>query len=63
MDSLVFALIAVRNLYNRKEVVPVETETLRPFDLQSLRYVYGATERSAQRATDRNDSHVAQAVS
>jgi hypothetical protein len=63
MDSLVFALIAVRNLYNRQEPVLAETETLQPFDLQSLRYVHGATERSAHRATGRNDSHVAQAVS
>jgi hypothetical protein len=63
MDSLIFALIAVRHLYNRQEPVPAETETLQPFDLQSLRYVYGVTERSAQRATGRNDAHVAQAVS
>jgi hypothetical protein len=63
MDSLVFALIAVRSLYNRQEPVPAETETLQPFDLQSLRYVYRATEKSAHRTTGRNDSHVAQAVS
>ncbi len=63
MDSLVFALIAVRNLYRRPEPVPAEAEALQPFDLQSLRYVYGATERSAHRATGRNDSHIAQAVS
>jgi len=63
MDSLIFALIAVRHLYNRQEPVLAETETLQPFDFQSLRYVYGATERSAHRATGRNDAHVAQAVS
>jgi hypothetical protein len=63
MDSLVFALIAVRSLYNRQEPVPAETETLQPFDLQSLRYVYGATEKSTHRTSGRNDSHVAQAVS
>jgi hypothetical protein len=63
MDSLIFALMAVRNLYNRQEPVLAETETLQPFDLQSLRYVYGATERSAHRAAGQNDAHVAQAVS
>jgi hypothetical protein len=63
MDSLVFALIAVRSLYNRQEPVIAETESLPAFDFQSLRYVYAATERSARQATGRNDSHVAQAVS
>lgn len=63
MDSLIFALIAVRNLYNRQQPVLAETETLQPFDVQSLRYVYGATEKSAHRATGRNNSHVAQATS
>jgi hypothetical protein len=63
MDSLVFALIAVRSLYNRQEPVLAKTETLQPFDVQALRYVYGATERSAHQATGRNDSHVVQAVS
>ena len=63
MDSLVFALIAVRNLYNRQAPVPAEGETLPAFDIQSLRYVYGATERTGHRAADRNDSQVAQAVS
>jgi hypothetical protein len=63
MDSLIFALVAVRHLYNPQEPVPAETETLQPLDVQSLRYVYGATDKSAHRATGRNDSHVAQAVS
>jgi hypothetical protein len=63
MDSLIFALIAVRHLYNRQEPVLAETEAFQPFDTQSLRYVYGATERSARRSTDRNDTQVAQAVS
>jgi hypothetical protein len=63
MDSLIFALSAVLHFYNRQEPVRAETETLQPFDVQSLRYVYRAAERSAHRTTSRNDSHVAQAVS
>ena len=63
MESLIFGLIAVRFLYNRPEPVLEERETFQPFDLQSLRYVYRATERRTRRTTDRNDSQVAQAAS
>jgi hypothetical protein len=63
MDSLIFGLIAVRNLYNRQEPVRAETEAFQPLDIQSLRYVYGTAERAAHQSIDRNDSHLAQAVS
>jgi len=63
MESLIFALIAVRHLYKRDEPVLDKTETLQPFDVQALRYVHGATERSAHRSPDRNDSQVAQPAS
>jgi hypothetical protein len=62
MESLVLAIVAVQNLYEPQESVLTETETFQPFDLQSLRYVSGAKE-SANRPTDRNDSHLAQVVS
>jgi hypothetical protein len=63
MESLVLAIVAVQNLYGPQEPALPETETFHPFDFQSLRYVYGAKESSANRPTDRNDSHLAQVVS
>ena len=63
MESLIFGLIAMRFLYDGQEPVLQETETFQPFDIQSLRYVYGATERPTRRSADRNDSQVAQAAS
>jgi len=63
MESLIFGLIAVRYIYDREEPVREETETLQPFDVQALRYVYGATEQSTRRSTDRNEPQVAQAAS
>jgi hypothetical protein len=63
MESLIFAMIAARHLSKRQEPVLDETETLQPFDVQSLRYVFGAMERSSGRSGDRNNSRLAQAVS
>jgi hypothetical protein len=63
MEALIFALIAVQNTYTRSEPVVAETQTFQPFDLQSLRYAYEATERSTIRSTDRNNSHLAEVVS
>jgi hypothetical protein len=63
MESLIFGLIAVRYIYNPEKPVLEETETLQPLDVQALRYVYGATERSTGRSTDRNEPQVAQTAS
>jgi hypothetical protein len=63
METLIFAFIAVLHLNNPQESVLAEAAQLPPFDLQSLRYVYGATERPTNRPADRNDSHLAQALS
>jgi hypothetical protein len=63
MENLIFAFIAARHLFNPKENVIAETPQLPPFDLQSLRYVYGATESSSGGPAGRNDSHLAQALS
>jgi hypothetical protein len=63
MESLIFAIAAARHLPRREETVLDETETLQPFDVQSLRYVFGATRRSASRPNGRNNSNLAQAVS
>jgi hypothetical protein len=62
METLIFAFIAARHLFDPKENVIAETPQLPPFDLQSLRCVYGATESSSGPA-GRNDSHLAQALS
>ena len=51
METLIFAFIAARHLFNPQENVLAEAPQLPPFDLQSLRYVYGATERSNQPAS------------
>jgi hypothetical protein len=63
METLIFAFIAVRHFYSPQETVFSEAPQLPPFDLQSLGYVYGATERPTNRPVDRNDSHLAQALS
>jgi hypothetical protein len=60
MESLILAIVAAQNLYGPQKPVLAETETFQPFDLQSLRYVYGAKETSANQPTD---SHLAQVVS
>jgi hypothetical protein len=63
MESLIFAFIAAKHLVARQEPVPAETQSLPPLDLQSLRYVHGATKRSPAPSRDRSDSHLAQAIS
>lgn len=63
MESLIFAIAAARHLPRREEHVLDETETLQPLDVQSLRYVFGATRRSGSRPNGRNNSNLAQAVS
>ena len=63
MESLIFGLIAVRFIYHHEEPVLAESEILQPFDVQALRYVYGTTEPSTRRSTDRNEPQVAQAAS
>ena len=63
MEALVIGLIAVNRLYRQEESVLPETENLKPLDLQSLRYLYHTTGRTAGQRADRNDSHLASAVS
>jgi hypothetical protein len=63
MEALIIGLIAVNRLYKQEEQVLPETETLKPLDLQSLRYLYNATGRKAGQRADRNDSPLASAVS
>ncbi len=62
MESILFALIAVRHLYKRETPLP-EVEPFQTWDLQALRHVYLATGRSTRRSASRKDSPLAQAVS
>jgi hypothetical protein len=63
MEALMLAIAVVQSLLKTQKPLPAETQTFQPLDFQSLRYVYGAQERSAKRSSDRSDSHLAQAVS
>lgn len=63
METLIFALNAIRILSTRQEPVLDQAETLPAFDLQSLHYAYAAARRSAPQPSARNELHVAQAVS
>jgi hypothetical protein len=62
MEALIFAFIALRNLYGHDEPVVAETQPFKPLDLQSLRYVYRSKESSTNQSADRNDSHLTHAV-
>jgi hypothetical protein len=63
MEALMLAIAVVQSLVKTQKPLPAEAQTFQPLDFQSLRYVYGAQERSAKRSGDRSDSHLAQAVS
>jgi hypothetical protein len=63
MEALVLALITVRSLYTQQGRLGPETEEFQPFDLQALRHLYDAEEKSASRLSDRQASYVAQAAS
>jgi hypothetical protein len=63
MEALLFALIAVRNAYRKQEAFVPEPDKFQSLDLQALRQVYRANGKSPSRRSDRQESHVAQAVS
>jgi hypothetical protein len=63
MEALLFALIAVRNAYRRQEAFVPEPYKFQSFDLQALRQVYLAKDKSTSRLSDRQESYVAQSVS
>jgi hypothetical protein len=63
VEALVFALVALLNLFRYEGPIPAETQTFQPLDVESLRCVYGAKERSETRSSDQNGSHLAQVVS
>jgi hypothetical protein len=63
MEALVVALIAVRNLYRQQESLDSEAEEFQSFDLQELRHLYNAKDKSPSRLSDRQASYVAQAGS
>ena len=63
MEALVLALIAVGNLYRQQEAIDPEAEKFQSFDLQELRHLYNAKDKSPSRLSDRQASYVAQAAS
>ena len=63
MEALLFALIAVRNAYRRREAFVPEPSKFQSFDLQALRRVYLAKDKSPSRRSDGQESYVAQSVS
>jgi hypothetical protein len=63
MEALLFALIAVRNAYRRQEAFVPEPSKFQSFDLQALRQLYLARDKSPSRRSERQESYVAQTVS
>jgi hypothetical protein len=63
MEALVLALIAVGNPYRKQEALDPEAEEFQSFDLQELRHLYSAKDKSPSRLSDRQASYVAQAAS
>ena len=64
MESLIFAVIAVRHLYKREKAVSPRHRPFQPLDLLvASACLQGRRDRSTNRSADRNDSHLAQAVS
>jgi hypothetical protein len=62
MEALTLALIAVGNLYKQQQAFEPEAE-FQSFDLQALRDLHNAKDRSPSRLSDRQASFVAQAAS
>jgi hypothetical protein len=63
MEALLFALIIVRNAYRSQGAFGPEPEKFQSFDLQALRHLYNAKDKSQSRPSDRQKSYVAQSVS
>jgi hypothetical protein len=63
MEVLLFALIVVRNAYRSQEAFVPEPAKFQSFDLQALRRVYLAKDKSPNRRSDRQEPYVAQSVS
>jgi hypothetical protein len=63
MEILVFALVAITTLYRREEKFVREPHTFQPLDVQALRHVYEAQEKSSERPFDQSESYVIATVS
>jgi hypothetical protein len=63
MEALLLALIIVRNAYKRHESAVPEAETFKSSDLQELKQLFNAKNRSAFRLSHGQAWHVAQPVS
>ena len=63
MEVLIFAFVAMMKLYRPKEKLVPEPHQFQPFDVQTLKQVYGARVESSSRSADRRESYAVQALS
>jgi len=63
METLIFAVIAVRNGYKQEQNLVPEPDDFQPFDLRALAQVYNATNDSSNRPSDRSPTLAAQVAS
>jgi hypothetical protein len=63
MEILIFAFIAMMKLYRPKEKLVPEPHQFQPFDVQTLKQVYGARVGSSRRSSGRRESYAVQAMS
>jgi hypothetical protein len=63
MEVLIFAFIATTKFHRPKEKLVPEPDQFQPFDVQTLKHVYGARVGSSSRSSDRRKSYAVQAMS
>ena len=63
METLVFALVAIRNGYKQEETFVLEPEDFQPFDVRMLAQVYNAMNDSSNRPSGRSSTLAAQVAS
>jgi hypothetical protein len=63
MEVLIFAFVAMMKLYRPKEKLAPEPHQFQPFDVQTLKQVYGTRVGSSSRSSDRRESYAVQAMS
>ena len=63
METIVFAIAAIRNGYKQQETIVPEPTEFQPFDLRALKRTYEAEENSSSRPSNRPKSFVAHVAS
>ena len=62
MQSLIFGFTASLALNERKGIAVPEPDTFQPFDIQALRHIYSATEKSVRQPSAQRQSQLERAV-